>query len=178
MIDYYFMGSGCYPQPMDAKTKFVTVSSDCTDVSGVCISPYDEGSGYVFADNETYIYKDGLDLVALIIGSGKTNIYGKMSKLIFDYKNILFSKEIIFAARSMGLRAVGIAQSIKPSYKISEGCRPLFVNFAEKMRNIEAIPDNYYETGPTAIIVAKDVQRFLYESKAAYENLVNAGCEV
>jgi len=166
---------------LNEKQRIVAVSNRCNQNfsgAGICVSPIDRKTGYVFADNETYIYKDPLDLVVLLLGSGQRNIYGKMSALIFEYKNKVFLKELIFASRVAGLRAMKIAQSIQPSYSVSENCRPLFVRLSEKLTAFRNMYADYYKLAPNALAEIEHVQKAMDDSKSAYDNLVNMGCEL
>ncbi len=173
---YQTMGN-CSAQLSESQ-RLATISSGCGQNFpgiGVCISPIDESKGYVFLNNKTYIYKDFLDIAVLIIGSGKPSIYGDLAEILFDYKNKMFAKELAFASKALGLRALWIARGA------GSECKPMHVRFAEELKNVEeflsANPE-YYKTGPDTSADIENLQNFLKESMEAYDNLVNSGCEL
>jgi len=177
VVDSYTSSLICQLHQTD-KIRIVRIGNNCQNKDGVCISPIDDSIGYVYVDNETYIYKDMLDILVLILGSGQRNVFGKLSSQLFDYKNRIFLDEIVIASKIMGARADIIANNIGQNYKISDNCKIPFREFRDKMNEIENIHKEYYKLMPNAIDNINTVLTILQESKDAYLNLVNNGCEI
>ena len=158
----------------------VTVSSSCSPEyagRGICISPPNPdgiGNAYINSSPRAYIYKDPLDLLAMIMGGDENNIYGSAAENLFTYKNRLFAERLGLACEVLSQRALLISQNL-PDTAESEVCRPLYLEFSNSLKSVSGIlsrPD-YHETYANAAALAGQ----LGDAKEGYDALVGRGCE-
>ncbi len=63
--------------------------------NGVLVSPLGNGTGYIYYKNNSFIYSDPLDILAILLGSG--SLWGPDT--LYKYKNSLLFSELQMAAK-------------------------------------------------------------------------------
>jgi len=162
----------------------VTISPACSGSpdQGVCIAPPVGGSshGYAYLNDSAdfYIYKNPLDILALIVGADKENIYGPISENLYVYENRMIRREMGLMSDIMWHRSSLIAQNLMaqpPGYDKNTECRNLHGVLAIALENIKAIisDEEYYkDAGSVSDLIVE-----LNNADNTYQNLVNLGCD-
>ncbi len=157
--------------------RLVTISDSCSSsyVSrGVCLRPPDEhGIGHAYiagSTGETYIYKNTLDLIALITGNDESTIHGITGHNYYTYVNDMFSDFVATASEMMSNRANLLAG--KPG--INPECH--YSGFSAKLDAISTFlssnPSYYTDYTDTLEMVS-----LIEEARSSYVTLDNKGCE-
>lgn len=157
------------------KQVLVTISGNCNQYfidNGICLTKSLEGTGYAFinASDEVYLYKDPVDVAAMIIGGNERNEFGVLAESLFVHKNNMFRDELLVATKVIGRRAFLVSQNIA-----NADCSRKFMDFRDVLLEINGmvLEKEYYRFEDV-----KNLQTKLSESKDLYMELVNMGCEV
>ncbi|MBI4020316.1 MAG: hypothetical protein HY367_03205 [Candidatus Aenigmarchaeota archaeon] len=78
----------------------VTISSSCSSSmqAGICIRPSD-GTAFISGSQKEYIYKDSLDLAALVLGGDRKDLFGNyIAETLYTYKNRVVGSELRLAS--------------------------------------------------------------------------------
>ena len=151
----------------------LTAAEDCTGKAGVCIGPPDSnGMGLAFADGRQMLYKDPLDIAALVIGGAEA----------YDYKNSDFAETIAFEsaaeaarARLLEARLKGLLASGSLDPRSNPGkCAQAYSNFAASLDAVGQGLEKGYHTDPAKAVAAANA---LKQAKLAFGSLKSLGCE-
>lgn len=171
---------------MQWNQRLVTISNSCTPdfiTQGICIQPpdiYGIGYAYINGSGNPHLYKDPLDLVAMIIGGDKKDIYGvkPLGESLYMYKNKIWRERIRLASMIIGQRSHLIETKFPTIEELNE-CKALYSSLkgsvyfnTDSVYNIIS-HDNYYEIHSTA----QELLNKLAEAKSTYQEMVDKGCE-
>lgn len=149
---------------MEEGYEVVTVSQDESVDADFLVTPTDGGVGYVYIKNgngyEEHIYKNGLDVVALLLGG----------KRYYDYLNDKFIKQLKVAI-DVGIREANLLMG---DTDIWQRCGNEFLEFKEILIHIkeELIP----EMDSIDDSVAMEFDHYMRESVKKYKELDSLGC--
>lgn len=153
-------------------TVLITISPSCAGTSSICLEPQgikNQGNIYL-AGKLVGLYKDPVDIVAIIIGGVEEDAYGKSGISLFEYKNNILRKELLLATDILSTRA----QLIQKEYALDAPCHQAFESFRVSMITLsQALPESYYLT-------ISSVDRYhdaLDQAQAAHESLREGGCD-
>jgi hypothetical protein len=153
----------------------VTLSNSCSPTfadSGICISPPQGGVGYAYiaGSSKAYVYKDPVDLAALIIGGERKNEFGDyVGEEMWEYKNKAFLDSLSLAAKIMARRCGIIYQS--PD--ITQECRDKYRDLQESLEQVETLANS----DPYNINEMASLKAELDRAKDLWQDLLNMGCE-
>jgi hypothetical protein len=173
---------------MSWNQRLVTISQSCSPdfiTQGICIQPpdiYGIGYAYINGSDSSCMYKDSLDLVAMIIGGDGMGIYGIsiIGESAYEYKNKVWRDRIRLASMITGQKAQ-LIESELASLGIEElnECRTLYSSLKgilyfnpDSIHNILSQQD-YYKSHNTG----RSLLERLGEAKSVHQVLVNKGCE-
>jgi hypothetical protein len=168
--------SGC-TAPLSQNQILVTISQSCTQsstYSGICIKPSSgAGEAYMAGSNETYVYKDSLDLAALIIGGTRKTLSGKpMGEETWRFKNEFMLASIRTLADVMERRCDWIMQLDVSS--VPQECKDLYLDLKYSLEEVRVLLDGDYQD----VDEMDDLNQGLESSGEIWQDLVNMGCEV
>lgn len=153
----------------------VTISQDCDQYltnNGICMKLPDKGIGYVFINSSdtAYVYKDPVDIVAMIIGGNEKGVFGVLAEDLFIHKNNMFRNEMLTATKIIGQRAMIVSRNMDIE------CRNRFLDFRNILVEVNRVllDDEYYRNTGTI----EKMRRLLEESEDKFNYLVDGGCEV
>ncbi len=144
--------------------RIITISEDEAVDADFIVKPVDNGVGHVYIKNgdeyEEYIYKNGLDIVALLLGG----------KRYYDYLNEKFIKELEVAIDT-GIRESNLLMG---DTNIWNRCGTEFSEFTGTLGSIkeEVIP----KMGSMEEDDARDFDYHIKESVKDYKDLNSLGC--
>ncbi len=152
----------------------VTFSPSCSPGfadSGICISPPQDGVGYVYISGSpgTYIYKDSADLAALITGSDREDIFGTpLGEETWEFKNQFFLDSLRTAAKFMERRCGILSMS-----ESRQECRSKYLELQNSMANIITLAEgDPYDIGEMTSLRAE-----LDQASILWDELIDMGCE-
>jgi hypothetical protein len=166
---------------LPVNSRLVTISETCSGYvdSGVCLElPDDNGVGRAYLLSEGYVYKNTLDILALVIGSDEQTIYGVTGQNYYTYVNSMFTDFMTTATGMMSERAGMIAARLDPESQIASErlCRDYYYELETILGLVNGLlvdSPNYYqseaETG--------DLMSWLETAKDTQYLLVVQGCE-
>lgn len=173
---------------MSWNQRLVTISQSCSYnfiTQGICIQPsdiYGIGFAYINGSDSSYMYRDSLDLAAMIIGGDGKDIYGisTLGESAYEYKNKIWRERVRLASMITGQRAQ-LIESELASLGIEEldECRTLYSSlkgilyFSSNSVYNTLSQQDYYKSHST---VHSLLER-LGEAKSVYQDMVNRGCE-
>jgi len=170
----------------------VKISQTCSgnNEKGVCIAPPDPsgvGRAYINGTTEAYMYKiyfsgthsnNPLDLVALIVGGDRKNIYGSVAGSLYVHENVKMRQELELMTDIMKHRSSLISTNlpIQPSqYDENEQCKAMHDGFINNMEDINSIAsDEEYYTDPISVAMLMDL---LINAESTYQNIIDIGCD-
>ncbi len=172
---------------MSWNQRLVTISQSCLPdfiTQGICIQPpdiYGIGFAYINGSDSSYMYKDSLDLVAMIIGGDERDIYGisTLGENLYEYKNKIWRERVRLASMITGRRAQLIETKLPADITELNECKTLYASLKNTLYfGPEPVYDllsqqDYYTSHNTA----RDLLERLAEAKSVYQDLVNKGCE-
>jgi hypothetical protein len=167
-----------------------SASSGSSTSSGVCIAPPDaSGLGYAYLNGSanSYIYKisfsgshsnNPLDLVALIAGADRRNVYGPVADNLYEYENAMFRQELELMSNVMWHRSSLITQNLPAQpgqYSENERCREMHTSLMAPLDSINTIvSDGEYYRNPAAVA---GLLSGLASADSIYQDIVGAGCD-
>lgn len=160
------------------KYTLVTISNQCNAgyiSKGVCIKPSAEGVGvaYLSGSDKTFVYKDHFDLLALIIGGSKKDVFAKTGgERLYEYKNELWQERVSIAAKIMKQRMLLVSSRYQISGDYPE-CIPIYAKLAGLLGEIHSLIQGDYDN----FSLMRNLGIKLREARNLYEELVNLGCE-
>lgn len=163
---------------LSGKYRLITISSQCSmgsTTQGVCIKPPVRGVGlaYLAGSGQEFVYKDHFDIIALVIGGSRTDIFDKtMGERLYEYKNEVWRDRLSLAARIMKQRTMLVLSRYQASDEYQE-CIPPYSSLLNVLGTIESTIKGDYRSQA----VIKNLAARLSEAKSLYQNLVNLGCE-
>lgn len=158
--------------------KLITISNSCNpgfSNKGVCVKlpQGGVGSAYLAGSGETYIYKDSLDIIALLIGGSKKDVLGKtLGERLYDYKNEVWGERLSLAARIMSKRMLLVSSEYQFLGENLE-CIPIYANLAGSLTSIANQAKGNYKNE----VVMRNLVTRMREAKSLYQNLIDLGCE-
>ncbi|MFC2143873.1 hypothetical protein ACFLQO_00720 [Candidatus Aenigmatarchaeota archaeon] len=156
----------------------ITISSQCRmgfSDSGVCIVPPTQGTGmaYLYESGEDFVYKDYFDILALVLGGSRKDVFGKTAgERLYSYKNNIWKDRISIAAGIMKQRMLLVSGRYQASGEYM-GCVPIYISLSGALGSIEATLEGDI-TNPS---IARNLAIRLSEAKSLHSSLVNLGCE-
>jgi len=153
--------------------RLVTTSVHCSEFfaeSGACVSPPNSkgvGNTYLAGSGKAYVWKDPVDLVALVMGGSEKDEFGiTMGEKIYKYKNSVQMRRMSLAAKVISMMSKLIAG------KVSEesGCGPIYAGLSNAL---EKIPGKDYES----ILDMQNLNDGLNEAREVWQELAGRGCE-
>ncbi len=153
----------------------VTFSSSCPPGfadSGICVSPPQDGVGYAYIAGSTkaYVYKDPADLAALVIGSGREDVFGTpVGEETWEFKNQFFLDSLRTSARFMERRC-GI---LKQMSEIRDECSSKYQDLEISMSSIVTLAGG----DPYDIDAMHDLKDKLDQASSLWDELIDMGCE-
>ena len=154
----------------------VTLSDTCSpgfSGPGICISPPQNGVGYAYISGspEAYVYKDPVDLAALIIGGEERTVFGDfVGEDTWRFKNTLFLESIYLAAKLMDRRCSFIIQHPTHGH---EDCSATYLELQSSMSAIEGLA----REDPSDIGAMSSLKGELAHAEGLWTELLNKGCE-
>jgi hypothetical protein len=154
----------------------VTISSSCSPSfadSGICIKPPQDGVGeaYIAGSPRAYVYKDPVDLAALIIGGDRKDAVGYyVGEETWKFKNNFFLDSISLAAKFMERRNDFVTQHIPEK---QEECVPAYESLKTSLINIQALArGDPYDVGEMSALKSE-----LETARSLWLDLLDMGCE-
>ena len=153
----------------------VTISDSCSQSfseSGVCIVPSPTGVGraYITGSEDTYVYKDVADLLALIVGGSSTNILGEpIGGETWRFKNEFMLDELKTSARVMGERC----RQLLGMYSSENPCKASYDGLMNSLMRVGSLADSDYGD-PAAM---GNLLTWLGNSRDRWQELLDKGCE-
>jgi hypothetical protein len=153
----------------------VTFSSSCTQSfaeSGICIAPPTGGVGYAYITGSPYeyVYKDPLDIIALITGGERKNVFmNSLGGEAWKFKNNFMLGSIRTAAKVMERR-------FDISYQLpgtEQSCRDVYFELSRHMSVIHDLSQG----DPGDIADMAYLKEALDDAEAKWAELINMGCE-
>jgi hypothetical protein len=154
----------------------VTLSPACSPGHpgpGICVSPPQEGVGYAYIPGspKAYVYKDPVDLAALIIGGEKRTVFGDfVGEETWEFKNQLSLDSISLAARFMERRCGFVMQHHPPG---QEDCANTYLELQGSMASLKELAQG----DPYDISAMSSLKTELDRSRELWTTLLNKGCE-
>jgi hypothetical protein len=153
-----------------------TLSNSCSPTfanSGLCISPPQDGVGYAYiaGSSKDYVYKDPVDLAALIIGGERKNEFGDhVGEEIWEYKNQIFLDRTYLSAKVMERRNDFVTQHLPEE---QQECSTTYLELKISLASIMdlANKDPYKFDDMTSLKAELD------HAKDLWLDLLNMGCE-
>lgn len=165
---------------------------------GVCIETSDNGVGLmrIAGSDKAYVYKDILDIMALVIGGDRENMLGSLGDSIYTFKNEIMSRRLALAAKVTAGKYSLMSEEAEekcctsqnyeygicsPIDETSCECRPLLKEFsyilckpaAELDSICELATQDYHDYSMMLQLRMK-----LDEAAEEYDNLIDRGCEI
>lgn len=172
---------------MDDSQVLVTISPDCSGITtGVCFEPPTQGTGNarIAGSPTAYMYHDGMDWAAIIIGGSRSDIYGIAGENLWKHKNRVFGIHVGLAAETMAERSRMLATAIENSVNQgrlsadsqSAACKDDYLALGAVLDVVadSLAEKNYY----TSFSSVRQLNEKLAEAKAISRELVNKGCEL
>jgi len=166
---------------LSKKYRLITISNNCGpgfSNYGVCVKPSQDGVGvaYLAGSGETYVYKDPLDIIALVIGGGEKDVFEKTGgEKLYDYKNEVWGERLSLAAKIMKQRMF----LLPGKYQRPDGnpeCQPYMSTYGQLAGALASIADqakgNYKNEAAMRNLATR-----LKEAESLYQDLVDWGCE-
>lgn len=150
----------------DKGFRMVTIAEDAEEAKDAdfVVNPVDEDTGYVYIksgeDYEKYIYKNGLDIVALLLGGGR----------LYNYSNQKFFKELEVAI-DISTRESNILMD-DPHF--SQRCGATLLDFVQTLDLIKDLIPKAKESAKEEDIV--EFVNYMKESEKKYRELDSLGC--
>jgi hypothetical protein len=158
--------------------KLITISSQCRagfSDYGVCVKLPQNGVGlaYLADSGETYVYKDPMDIIALLIGGSEKDVLGKtFGEKLYDYKNEVWGERLSLAAKIMKQRMLLVSSRYQYLGENLE-CIPIYANLAGVLASITDTAKGDYKNE----VVMRNLVTRLREAESLYQNLIDLGCE-
>ncbi len=175
---YQFQASGyvyqseCTEDLSAKKYRLVKISDPCNSAEGgICIEPPltdQHFIGYAYLSGSRYLYKDPVDLVALIIGGEEEDMFGTpLGETLYKYKNRVFRERLLLASKIFSRRAILLSPGSE--------CASDYTNFASALNSIQGtLSESDYYTDPYLV---RDLLDELDQAESHYDTLVGKGCE-
>ena len=163
---------------LSKKYRLITISNNCGpgfSNYGVCVKPSQNGVGvaYLAGSGETYVYKDPLDIIALVIGGSEKDVLGKtFGEKLYDYKNEVWGERLSLAAKIMKQRMLLVSSRYQYLGENLE-CIPIYANLAGMLASITDMAKGNYKNEA----VMRNLATRLKEAESLYQDLVDLGCE-
>jgi len=157
--------------------RLVTISQSCTPIyvsSGVCIEPPDSndmGYAYIAGSSKSYVYKNMLDLMAIVIGGDESTVYGITGENYYDYENNIFTEHIRTASEMMLTRATLL--EVEPGTRLE--CVPIYSEMKTIMTSVKnSLVSDYHENHGKVIALLS----LFEQAEQRHQSLAGMGCEV
>jgi hypothetical protein len=172
MISSYRDALGRCTAGLQDSQMLVTISSGCSpgfSGPGVCINPAAQ-SAYLEGSQEAYIYKDGADLAALVIGGQSRGPWGQpKGGELWELKNRMMLAQLSAAAEVMESRSGIIIQLPQTS----QDCREKQLEFRESLSRVRPLSaGDPYDAAAMSQLSAE-----LARSASLWQGLGSSGCE-
>ena len=179
--------SGPCTAALSGSDMLVTFARTCSPgARGLCVetpNPQGIGNAYLQGSEKPFIYKDGLDLAALLIGGSGSDIFGLGGEKLWKHKNRAFADDISLAADIAGQSALLLSRRITDEIAAGRlspdaptaGCRQLYTELKGDTDTIKTVlenPDYYIQFGEIG-----KLKKALDDAKSVYLQLQSRGCE-
>ncbi len=166
------------------KGRVITFSKSCESFEGICIEPplmSGVGNAYISGTRRVFVYKDPIDLIALIIGYTKKDVFGiTRAERVFDYKNKFFSEMISKAARISSER-MKLIENFVPGQDECEAnpglkncyCKDVYRELSDVLHTVSQIADSDYNSFQDMVKLSET----LSHANELYQVLIERGCE-
>jgi hypothetical protein len=159
---------------LPGKYRLITISGQCGfgfSSQGVCVRPSQDGIGlaYLAGSSREFVYKDPLDIIALVVGGSGKDAFGKtFGGRLYDYKNRLLGDRLSLAAEIMNKRMLLVSGKTE-----TPACIPVYSSLASTLDFIrERAGDDY-----SSQALMRNLAERLDGAKSLYQDLVEMGCE-
>lgn len=165
-----------------SRHKMITISSACSSSftnQGVCVKPISDGFGkvYIGGYNMEYVYKDPVDILALLFGGRERDVFDKtIGERIYDYKNHVWGERLALAAKIMKQRMLLVSSRYQAQER-NPDCIPIYSNLANLLCSGSNSICNLAEGDYTKEHVMRNLVDKLKEAKSLHRDLIGLGCE-
>ncbi len=186
VLDFYRAKASPCNTALEKNYILVTVSQSCRQArisQGICVKPVSPEMGYIYTprSQDIFVYKDPVDILALIIGGNEEDILGKSSgEKLYHFKNTLLLKNLAIAAEFVREKSYILRSEYQkrcdPQHNpesIYCRCYPLYNQLYSKLGNVMKHTGNDY----TKYGEMEMLKLALEESKSIYADLIKNGCE-
>ena len=153
----------------------VTITDNCNInlLSGVCIETSPDGVGRmrIAGSEKVYVYKDILDIMALVIGGDSRNAFGYVADSMYTLKNEVMMRRLAIGAEISGSRADMLAPLT------DSACQDLYYQISDALCSgsdsvCRLAKESYLDLGKMT-----DLRERLNEAEELHSELVRNGCE-
>ncbi|MCK4714419.1 MAG: hypothetical protein KAT35_02505 [Candidatus Aenigmarchaeota archaeon] len=157
------------------KQILVTISPSCSSSftgSGVCVRPSSMGAGraYIAGHTHEYVYKDPVDLAALIIGGEKENVFGEPAgRETWRFKNI-FMLDSIRTAAMIKEKQCDLLMSLDST---PEECRSNYLELKGSLSDIQTLAQGDFNDYEDMAALSEELEN----ARSLWNGLLEIGCE-
>ena len=156
--------------PLETTTRLATFSSVC-GAGGVCFRP-DTTTFNAKAGGKDFFVKDGVDMIALILGGMGTSVFGGEAEALFTQKNTAFAAEL----RPLALLLRDRTQLMAQNYRALGGddnsrCAGIYQSMVAPFQELSQLLTAEYYKSPSTTVQAK-----LTGLQANHQRLKENGC--
>ena len=153
----------------------VTISPACSSGfagSGICVQPSLTGVGHahISGQAESHVYKDPVDIAALIIGGSRKNVFGEAAgEETWRFKNEFMLQSIRTAAR-VKEKQVGMLASLSST---NDECRSNYNALSSSLSGIAALSGGDYNAHADMAMLSSELDN----ARSLWNGLLEIRCE-